>query len=445
MTSGTQKTTTLTGDRATAVPTVEPLAGLRLCRWPPVAAVFGAQDTVAHASVRVLASHSLLGAGAYAVPGNAGSPDGAGSQTYPRNSWTTVGTHRVRPSAGSVLELGGWYVPAGQTQRNDGGTWNGDGVGARVRVTVTWTGDGGTDGRTYSRTMDASPLENGDAPQPALGHVRQLDPVTMIAPTLFGFSPDIVERYSEWPQVDIVIETSGAPRIGDLVLVEKFLAHVDDVTDGEGSTLHGFEIGGEVPQQSQTPGPQTDAAGANEPRFGTERLLDVAERQRERVGPHILSWSAWQPDAAAVVAGTEQVLEFSGTTLVDIFDNTLTSWDADNPGWLVEGGAYAADWALSSPEFSVSGRSLVPVRVEVYAAVLGSADLGGIVRLQSGARDFVDVFIPSDGSDRHVQFGWLEVQREGDSMSALLQAFARVNDVDDTLRLGSIDVSFGHF
>lgn len=445
MTSGTRKTSDLLGQRATANPTLEPLAGLRMTRWPRWASVLAAQDTICHAASRVLVSHTMQGiSDTMPVPGDIGSPNGQPSQTYPTNTWVEVGTHRVRIMPGSVLEVHGWYLPAGQTQRNDSGTWNGDGRTARVRVSVTWEAGGSSDGpRTYSRTMEGSPLENGAAPTPLLAHVRHLDPITLIAPDGFLSSFATIASFSEWPEATILLEVSGAPRIGDLSIVERFLVHVDDVTDGEASSMHSYQIGAARPQQPQTQGPQTEAAGANEPRFGTHRLLDVANRQRDRVGPHLLSWAGWEPDE-----DDSNLLEgraVSSTTFVDLFNNTLTTWSADNPGWLVDGGAYAAEWALSDPTYAVTGRSLIPVRVEVDGVTSGGGFDVGVLRLQSGERDFVDVVVPAGLRSRTVQFGWLEVQREGDGPGALLQAFGRVEDALDTMRIYNIDVWFGHF
>lgn len=446
MTASRYKVTTMYDASSTATPSREAVSALRLLRWQAWRNLLAAQDTIAKATRRVLASHSLQGAQTYPVPGDVGDPSSTASRLYPDRAYRPVAEYTVRLTPGAVLEVRGWYVPAGQTQRAEGGNFVDDGAGGRVRVSATWRAGGNTSGPTsYTRTLDASPLQRGAVPVPAASHIREILPIALVAPA--GLTTDTLTAalFSEGVEVDLVLEVSGGARVGDLVVVERGYLHVDDVQDADtGSTVHGYQVGAGAPVVPQTTGPQTEASGANEPRFGTSRSMSVAERQSQRCGP-ALSWSAWQSSASSSLSTAAQSVDITSTSYVDIFEASSTSWSASSAGMLLDGGAYAADWGLSSPTYAMTGRSQVPVRVEVLASCSGGGFQFGRVRLQSGPLSVVDVEVPHGSPATVVAYGWLETQREGDGSGGVLQVFGSVDNASDTLQIQAISVTYGHW
>src|SRR5690606_22131293 len=120
-----------------------------------------------------------------------------------------------------------------------------------------------------------------------------------------GYRTDnaVASLYSEHAEVGGTIQILGGARIVRCVLYEVPVRHASDHDESGPQSVHAVS-----PNQQPTPKPQTkakDGATYEEHRLGTVRMMQVAERLQERLGPYCLHWCSWnETDEDAWTDGT---------------------------------------------------------------------------------------------------------------------------------------------
>lgn len=421
-------------------------------RWGPTRAIFAAQDTIPASSRRIIARYSLSGAQDWHVPDGTLDPGDLGSGGAPRRypddvTWRTLAPFRARLTPGCQLEAHVCYAPSGLVQHDfDGmGTWVSDGAWGKVRVRCTWDPDGASEGpHDFSLLLEGSQLGTWGGLEPqgyGGGWNKQKErKIEAIEPPDYRTDPTVAQDFSEWVTVEGTIDVLGGARIIAVVLYEVPVAHVSDHDDSAAQTVHAVPS----PKQ-QTPMPQTKAAdGATyeEHRFGTTRMLQVAQRQNERLGPRFWIFTAWDEDEANIWQASEATPITSSTTSpADLWDPTITSFDADNPGFVISG-AHALVHRLNDANLIIPGtnRAILPVRF-FFDAELASGN-GGWIRVQTGAFEYEDIEI-TKSRDWYTAVGLVECQVYDDHAEVNGQVFLWHDSGGDGVSLYAAAIEFG--
>jgi len=194
---------------------------------------------------------------------------------------------------------------------------------------------------------------------------------------------------------------------------------------------------------AKTSFPQTNAADGptyEEHRFGSRRMAQVAERQSERLGPRPFAMSTWNESTHDPLTETEpDPITTASSTFVDMMASSITTWDRNNPGWIIAG-SNAQLHRLNDVRLIARGRfAVIPVRVRVDASRTAGT---GTVRVQSGSYEFVDVSI-TGARDWYTATGYLVSQVLADHNSASCSVFIRCSG-GGTLSVYGVSVDFGH-
>lgn len=414
-------------------PAIGGLVANTVMKWAPFRAALAAQDAIPATSRRVVAEYGLNGSDEWHVPDDtAGDPNNAGgAQLYPGSDWRVVERQTFRLTPGSMLEAHAMFVGAGTVQKDSGGGfWIHDGAWGKLRVGATWTSADGlstTGPHYFGFAMAGSGLgtfgggENTDGAADFMS--MQEREIEDIRPPTFASDPAVAALYSEDAEVTVTIELSGAPRVIHSNVYERPLAHVTEHDDAGDVSVHALPSG----LAPQTPRPMekpADGATYEEHRGGTTRMMQVAARQGERLGPRLFGFYAWDEDEAAIWEQTDATpIAITSATFVDIFDTSITTYSADNPGMII-GAAHAQLHRLCDPNMVMRGlAAVVPALVRFDASMSGGT---GTIRVQSGLYEWIDVTIGSGARALHEAVGYLESQVHADHAWANVQIFARV-------------------
>lgn len=422
---------------------VPPVLGGVLANSGPVASIFRAQDSLLVNGRRIVASQSLDQAN-FSIPETSGTSPSATYHTA--TDGRIVHRQRVHLTPGYLLRLSVLALPSGLTQVV--GTYGEilgyvpDGAQGRVRVTVTWTDrSGATVATTHEVELKPSTLEYAALPTYAGGLWGMLlyASIPLIAPTDYA-TTDELARWSKHCAATVIIRHYGGTRVVDCVLHEEPYGIALDTADAAGnfvtglnstSTANGYPPTFTHPLQRRSESPV-------DPRVGTHTLLDVAEAQANRLGPTLLSWTAWS-EAQAVVGDVDEVARStSSTSFVGLVDETRTAYNASHPGWSFSSGGFARRWGENHPLAVLGKDGSIPVRVWVYGASSDAA--GGTVRVQTAPWSWVDVTITST-LGWHRAYGHLRVG-SGPGDPVVAQAFMR-KTTSGTLSVYALDVEYG--
>jgi hypothetical protein len=422
-------------------------------RWSPMRAALEAQDRVLATSRRIVAEYGLNGSDTWHVPDDtAGDPgDDAlpvATQIYPDSSWRTVNSQIFTLTPGCMLEARVLFVGAGTVQKQlaiSSPNWVSDGAWGIVRVGATFTSADGLSSsgpHYFELSMPGSGYGTyGGGENPAGGGdwlTLEQDLIKDIRPPTFHSDPSVGALYSEGCVVELTIELSGSPRIVHMPVYERPLLHTHEHDTTDPQSAHALQPG-LAPTVSRPVEKPPDDGLEEEHRGGTTRMMEVAARQAERLGPIVLGLTCWDEDEQEWDQSEGTPFTITATSFVDIYDSTNTTYDDQNPGFIVAGShaqlhRLCEDNLISRGEFAV-----IPVRVRIDAAMTGGT---GTVRIQSSPYEWVDVTIGSGARSVTTAVGHLYSQVHADHAAANVQVFARVTA--GTLTIYYASVEFGH-
>lgn len=428
-------------------PAIGGLVPLSPLRWSPAGAVMRAQDTIPATSRRVVAEWHLSGSSAWAQPRGTDDPVN-GTAQYPEDDvWRVLKTTFAHVTPGCELRAFAVASPSGLASHDLGGGlgFQSAGAWAEVRVGVTWTNGASTTGPHYkSAAIPGSgdgtyggfeALEAGQNWHNALGIE-----IGRMSPPEYTSDPAVAAAYSEWSDVELSIECRGGARLHQVTVYEYPLSHVTEHDNDGLTSVHAMPPS----NIAITPGPMTrapDGATYEEHRHGSRRMMQVAERQSERLGPRIATWTCWDESATGIWSQAEgNPTTTTSTTFVHLVDSAITTYATTRPGWLV-GSGYAKLARLCDP--TLIGRNeiaAIPVRVRVDAS---RAVANGTVRVQCGLYDWIDVTV-TGGRATYEATGYLEGQVHGDHAAPPLVMWIR-SLAGGTLSVYSVSVDFGHW
>lgn len=431
--------------------TIGQLAPFTSQRLAPLRRLWRAQDSQPGQSRRVLAEYSLGGATVWAVPAGVIDPDHTLTPRYPlEDTWRSVGTFHARLTPGCQMEAHVMFCPSGLVQRlSNEGTYVSAGAWAELRVGVTWTSGASSTGPHYfAVTLPGEPggAYGGGETTSEGGDWQNLRErlIEAIRPPNYDTDDAVAATYSEWSDVEIELEVRGGERIVHAVVYEVPDRHVQEHTESGPQTVHGAPLSNApFPVSVRTDAPDTLIYENH--RQGMQRTVQAAERQAERLGPHVMRWAYTEHDRST--SGQPGLTVAANSTPTDIFDPAITGWDPEHPGWIVAG-SVAQLHRLSGGDLFLRGRAaVIPVRVTVEAEwfdISPASGEQGTVRLRSGEYEWIDVVFDVDRlRETRTVYGYLESQVHGDHAAGVLTVTAEVGG--SQLRIWAVSVAFGHW
>lgn len=415
----------------------------RSLRREPFEIAHRAQDSVLDGR-RVLASQHAGGVAEWLVD-NTGT--GAASQAYPNaTTWRVAARARTELAPGQSLVVRVLAARSGPSEYFDSLLgWLNAGNGGAIKVELDYENVAGQTASMQVQhgiqpTGDPDGLEDTAAGSVWGSLVHKV--TTDIRPS--SESAELA-KWSEWPSVDAKISHRAGARIIHATVSEEAGEHVAGHTVTDETTVNGRAPAGPWPVAVRKPlEEEPDGATYEEHRHGVHRLLHVAARQTERVGPRIAHWSAWD-EAAAGPAGTEaKPVAITSSTFSRVsWSGSQSTWVAAAPGFYMPATRRAPENLASR----VDGAASSPVRLRVYCRFSGAGSNTGTVRFWAAARSWVDVEISQASVGTTWQWvtatGWLETAVASDDAYPVLQDFARTTG--GTLQILDWDVSYGEY
>lgn len=430
----------ISSDETLPRPATEPLIGLRPARSAPLRAVMRAQDSVIPLCRRVVLTQGLSGADNWLV-GN----------TNPRSNTLdhpfagvarTVAPERFTLTPGCMLELRAIVGLSGQTQKDadagEGVAYIPAGCNAEIRVQVSWDDGGPTVTRNFTVNLPPSLRQYGAAPTAQGGQFAEerIVRIPLMKPYAVMTTP-LLRRFCQPTVCTVVVQHVGGARVADLCIAEKpwqIAMEADDpvwVAHLYGST----DPGGTGPAISYPYQRLSETSPDGNPRGGTWHLMNVAGYQAERLGPCLLSWTAWDEDGESVSATDAAGVTSTTTAFRHINNSGIGTYDAANEGWSFSAGAYARRSRENDPQ-GMPQNGVIPIRVRCYASASSSP---GVLRVQSSAYEWVDVDITSATPAWHTAMGYARVGK-GPGDPSVVQVFLRRNGGAGTITLYAVEV-----
>jgi hypothetical protein len=324
-------------------------------------------------------------------------PDAAPSgSSHPDNStWRTMQRSIVVVAPGADLECRMIALPSGGEDTTDG-------YDGAVRFGAKYDNGANSDSITYRQVpIPVSPEANG-----AVGTSDSWDWFNLHHAMVGKYRPGAPSallnatrtKWSEFSTATMQLDVRAGARVLCANITELPGNHVHE-HDSDVATVHAYRENGQPtkhPQESQA-----DGATYEERRYGTHRMLDVAERQSERLGPILWTWTAHTEQLTEPSDSEADPFVSTGTSFVSVFDSSVTAWSADEPGFSV-----CASYARRDKEHATLPRAgAIPVLVRVRH----ETTVGGTVRIQVSARSWLDVDLPvTTGYEWTLAAGFLE-------------------------------------
>lgn len=441
-------------------PALGPTAPNTLMRWEALRTVLQAQDTAVAGSRRIVAWSGMNGHTGFLTPNSSTAPadEVAASPSTPTfpivSQWRTQGEFLVRVTPGCTLRSAILYVPSGFTHSDGPGTnWLVAGGFGMVRARVTWDGDVSAGPSQYSTILPPSPLEYAQEPDGFGGFwsYLALAEIVDIMPASFDANLATAEDHSDLVEATILHQIRGGVRVVCWVTYEEPRAHVVSHNDaGPHAVHHGTGFG-----TAQTTVPQTEVADGttyDDDRFGTTRVLNVADRQDQVLGPRIAEWSSWDETDSTNLSDNppsdplqQQPVSTSSTTAVGICDANTTEWGTDEPGFAVAGSHALRHHRNDSGLIMRNGdRGVVPVRVWCrgrWTDTSGSSM--GVARFQSGPFEWIDLEFTDDGNvEELTAYGYMQSQVVPEDVRGNLVPLMWVDAGTGTLEIWEWSVDF---
>lgn len=319
------------------------------------------------------------------------------------------------------------------------------GAGGWVKLTAQWDNQTTTTTETAEVFIPGSEESNNGEPDGSGESWFNLDRYSRILrPDGFDFIAKPATN-AKWAQPDIevtlTLEYKGSPRVWDLVVYEAPQLIVYDDEETGAWVFHGY------PEQSYPfPYPVKAAEDSGDLTRGQRHLPRVLEGLRDTLGPCLFHWHAGSEHeneiedwvdygppyggAAMGTTGDDEAPAYTGTgtTKTLLWESSLSSWAATNPGPAMGCGAYGrtAKYNGDRGYFGLRGRGGV---IPVYCAFYGKASSGDetTVRFQTRPHSWVDVVRASTSDGWQVQEGYLSVGR-GPEDDLVCSAFAYGSD-----------------
>lgn len=444
MTDTQRKTVTLAGKHMLAPnrPALGVVRGGYPMSWVPTSQILRAQDTP-HKSARTLVAEIHVDGALTWIVDASTDPDAAG-QYYPdTTTWRKIAnTINTKLTPGCYLEAHVTFTPSGMTEEQDGGAnWIGAGTQGAIRLGVTWSNGLSTTGPHYhSTTLPGAKGTWGALPTTDGADWTQLDErlIEEIWPPSVDSDESESQKYSEFTDAAITVEIQGGARPHSIVIYEKPFAHTQDHDETAEQSAHAYVISGQIPSQIDiTAAPLEEAAdGATyeENRFGSHQMIRAASVQTQKFGPQLFAWTAWQSDPADILDTDHDQVQITVATFQDVFDTSITSWAAENPGLIVSC-PYSLIHEWNDDEYILRGRAaVIPVEIKLRATWADQGGGEGVrIRFQSSAVSWIDCIITDATPTENTFWGFLEAQVYGDQAVANLQVFARASTGDADL------------
>lgn len=383
----------LTGGVLPTSPPLDALTGGRPAKRDRVASVFAEQDRLLGHGRRIVAAGGMQGSTSYRIT----SVDALSNvPIYPEIGFELrVHRGRVNVTPGHYLVFNALCGPAGPTQGEfdmGDGVYLQDSIGGQIKVAITY--DNGVDTLDplvqTPGTMNSSDTYGAESMEPG-GYFGQLHQIRagFKIPGTDTIGPDAAAKAAAWSEnvtAEIEVSYINSPRVADWIIYEvpfQYARSFEDpapwssslYTNGQGQPLTKYP--------SAWPVSHTNTGG--DPSNGYTFALATASRQTSALGPYLISQSTYDEGHQPLSQGTPPPLTTASTTYVDLWRPAITSWGADKAGWSLSSGGNAPQWGTSGPHLELRDKArVVPVRVSVYARVLG----GGTGRLRLMASDY---------------------------------------------------------
>jgi hypothetical protein len=314
------------------------------------------------------------------------------------------------------------YLPSGGV---GGDTVTPDLAEGTLRLEITWTAEDTTIlSDVVEIELEASSNTNFatlTGPGEAFGELRERS-ITLTPPADLT-NAGRANRWTPSPTVEIDAFQVGGPRIVDFSVYETPY-QVSFESDDTSWTSHVFATS-EVAASSQASSnrPRTrrsETSPDGNPRGGTLQTIAVAREQRQRFGPCLLAWGNYQEATSTSSVGL-QALQVAGSAanLVNIFDSSLTSYDATREGLSVSCGGYAR--SLRDTSGHILGTEDAQAAIPVVFRVYGDAGAPVRVLLMTAEHSWVEVELDTT-TGWYEGWGWLEVGING-SQPTVAQVF----------------------
>jgi hypothetical protein len=414
--------------------------------------VVRAQDTFATSGRRIVGVCHMHGSGATEINDDT-DPDGA-AHDYPYSDPADDALYSVRRwfgawhgAPGHDVEQWCLALPGGPTESDPSNLKNGEkGANALAIQEVVRESLATAAGPTSTASVSASPLEFNAVPTANSPRILRMA-YSRSRMYASNSSKAVQADSSESPLVYGSVDRYGASRIHSAVIAERpsFYSRVHNA-DWSKASLHCYTASPTWPD-SIAREKYPDGTTFDEPRYGLDQAYGTAVRQADSCGPVFVSTVFDQPfDRDPEESVLDMGIQIASGTpgFASLLNSAKSSWDADEPGWVIPG-YMAAPQVSASHEASRGGSiCVVPVRVSVYYRSNGD---DSTFRVMSSGRSFVDVPLPDTAIGWASACGYLEAMRGAEdtdtsSGAPVIQMFAATATAACTIL--SVTVQYGH-
>ena len=156
-------------------------------------------------------------------------------------------------------------------------------------------------------------------------------------------------------------------------------------------------------------------------RLGSHQAAKSMRDYRKLVGPYLFSWSSWDDTGVSMTDDAEGLpMTVTSTSFRDI-KYSITSYDADNPGWSMSSGGTARNLEQSGPLELRGKNGVIPVLVRAYAKVSSGT---GTIRFQAEQYSLRDLTTTSTSYVWLEGLAWLRCGPH-QSVDSLLEVFGK--------------------
>lgn len=344
------------------------------------------QAIVARSGRRYLASTGLQGSVAWQVVDGV-NPEGSVGQKYPLQTGSRVllrGYTHLTP--GYRIGAKVLVAKSGPTQFNveGGGTYYKNSSFAKLQLDVSYNKNGGV--VTITREILPPFADNafqqlntsiGGAWKDVHEYLLKFD----IPPGMAS-----IDFFTENVQAFWTITGYGGLRPIDISLYEE----MDDATYSEDyreGTLPSFLGNAEIQEYAISGLSFPDQAY-----WGSIQSNKSARDQQRVWGPRLADWGCWVEGGASVNATEGTATTLTSTSFRDLWESTVTTFNANAPGWTVASGGYGRTIGTSGKLELRDKVAVIPVKIRVYARMT-TVGPTGTLRFMTAPHSLRDVTI----------------------------------------------------